>query len=45
MIHRRPILPADRDMLILQATSAVHCWSVVLAGAAFVALAGFIHFA
>jgi hypothetical protein len=42
MTHRRPISLADRDILILQATSAVHCWFVVLAGAAFVALADFV---
>lgn len=43
MAHRRPISSADRDTLILQATSAAHCMLVICAGAALTALAGLVH--
>jgi len=45
MIHRYPLSCADRDALIVQATSAAHCWLVVCAGAVLAALASLIHIA
>lgn len=45
MTHRRPLSSADRDTMILRATSAGQCWFVVLAGLALLALACFIYLA
>jgi hypothetical protein len=42
---RRPVTSADRDTLILQATSAAHCWFLVGASLAMVALAGMVNIA
>jgi len=42
---RRPLSSAERDALILQATSAARCWLVVSAGAVLAGLGGMIHLA
>lgn len=44
-MSRRPLSTADRDTLILEATSAVHCWFVVWAGAVLAVFAGLIRIA
>lgn len=38
MAHHHSLSIADRDTLILQASSAAHCWFVVCVGLLFIAL-------
>jgi len=42
---RQPLSTADRDSLIAQAASAAHCWFLIGASLAMVALAGMVHVA